>query len=291
VAGRFIVRLTTEHRIGAAANARQEYKTISRLHEGGVPAPRLLLLDETGERLGLPGIVMDHAGRPVLAPRDREAWLAQLAGAIARVHAMAPDRYDLAHLPIEGLEDIRRQVERGLPEGLQGDPLAEAMLATLRRTIDRLAWAGPCLVHGDYWPGNTVWRHGRLTAVVDWTSAKVGDPRDDLAQCRFDLAMIHGLQAAERFLALYEDQSPTAVEDVWFFDLLRGIDALNSFRAWLPGYHDIGLRHHRGDDGEEATSFSRIGCGRCFLMPQVSTCGRPSATSASTSSLRGRPPG
>jgi len=240
--GRFIVRLTTDHRIGAAANARSEYRTIALLHEAGVPAPRLFLLDETGERLGLPGMVMEHAGRPLLAPRNREAWLTQLVAAILRLHAMTPDRYDLAHLPVEGSAEIRQEVAKELREGLRNDPLAQAMQAALRRNIDRLVWAGPCLVHGDYWPGNTVWRRGRLTAVVDWTSARVGDPRDDLAQCRFDLATIHGLEAAERFLEHYQAFAPAPVQEVWFFDLFRGIDALNSFRSWLPGYRDIGLR-------------------------------------------------
>lgn len=108
--------------------------------------------------------------------------------------------------------------------------------------VDRLEWAAQCLVHDDFWPGNTVWRRGRLSAIVDWTPAKIGDPREDVAQCRIDLAMEHGLDAAQRFQEHYQALAPEPVDIVWFFDLLRGIDALDSFRTWLPGYHDIGLR-------------------------------------------------
>jgi len=240
--GRFIVRLTTDHRVGSAANARKEYQTIATLHEARVPAPALLLLDETGERLGRPGIVMEDAGRPSLTPRNLESWLEQLASAILRLHAMAPEQFSLAHLPAEGPDDVQREVNKDLPEGLQDDPLAQSMRSALRLSVGRLTWAGPRLVHGDYWPGNTVWRRGRLWAIVDWTSAKVGDPRDDIAQCRFDLAMIQGSEAAARFLDIYQSHAPVPLQDVWFFDLLRGIDALSSFRSWLPGYHDIGLR-------------------------------------------------
>jgi aminoglycoside phosphotransferase (APT) family kinase protein len=77
---------------------------------------------------------------------------------------------------------------------------------------------------------------------VDWTSAKVGDPREDLAQCRIDLTMIHGPVTADEFLDLYQLHAPAPLGDVWFFDLLRGMSALSTFRSWLPGYHDIGLR-------------------------------------------------
>jgi len=41
---------------------------------------------------------------------------------------------------------------------------------------------GPvALVHGDAGPGNFLFEHGRLTALIDWELAHLGDPMDDLA--------------------------------------------------------------------------------------------------------------
>ncbi len=37
------------------------------------------------------------------------------------------------------------------------------------------------LVHGDAGPGNFLFEHGRLTALIDWELAHLGDPMDDLA--------------------------------------------------------------------------------------------------------------
>jgi aminoglycoside phosphotransferase (APT) family kinase protein len=41
---------------------------------------------------------------------------------------------------------------------------------------------GPrCFIHRDYHPENTLWSRGRLTGVVDWTSASWGPPAVDVA--------------------------------------------------------------------------------------------------------------
>ena len=41
---------------------------------------------------------------------------------------------------------------------------------------------GPvALVHGDAGPGNFLFEHGRLTALIDWELAHLGDPMEDLA--------------------------------------------------------------------------------------------------------------
>jgi aminoglycoside phosphotransferase (APT) family kinase protein len=37
------------------------------------------------------------------------------------------------------------------------------------------------VLHGDYWPGNVLWRDGRLVGVIGWEEAAFGDPLADLA--------------------------------------------------------------------------------------------------------------
>ncbi len=90
-------------------------------------------------------------------------------------------------------------------------------------------------------PGNTVWRSGRLVGVIDWTSAELGDSRTDVSQCRIDLALSLGLDAADTFLDAYQAQAPRRLPDIWYFDLFRGLRALISYKHWLKGYHDAGL--------------------------------------------------
>jgi aminoglycoside phosphotransferase (APT) family kinase protein len=37
------------------------------------------------------------------------------------------------------------------------------------------------LLHGDFWPGNALWRDGALVAILDWEDAAIGDPLADVA--------------------------------------------------------------------------------------------------------------
>ena len=54
------------------------------------------------------------------------------------------------------------------------------------------------LVHGDYWPGNLLWRRGRLIGVIDWEQPRLGDPTKDVATCRGDLNILFGSAGCRR---------------------------------------------------------------------------------------------
>ena len=58
------------------------------------------------------------------------------------------------------------------------------------------------LVHRDFHPGNVLWADGAVTGLVDWASAELGHPHADIGHCRWNLARVHGLGVADRFLAL-----------------------------------------------------------------------------------------
>jgi len=58
--------------------------------------------------------------------------------------------------------------------------LARAAISILRSSAPR--WDGrPVLCHGDLGPKNFMFAHGKVTALIDWELAHLGDPHDDLA--------------------------------------------------------------------------------------------------------------
>jgi aminoglycoside phosphotransferase (APT) family kinase protein len=65
--------------------------------------------------------------------------------------------------------------------------LEPALIPWLRAVVDELArdlaqgGVRPTVVHGDLWHENMLVRDGRLTGVLDWEAAGVGDPAIDLA--------------------------------------------------------------------------------------------------------------
>src|SRR6202044_2789450 len=60
------------------------------------------------------------------------------------------------------------------------DPLAEMAFRWLRLALPDVD-ARPVLVQGDTGPGNFLFADGRITAIVDWELAHLGDPMEDLA--------------------------------------------------------------------------------------------------------------
>lgn len=237
-------RFPRSNRSSQPAHVAHEFAVLRLVERLGLPAPRPLWLDAEGELFGVPAMALTYLpGGPVYIPSRLQPWADELARALAEVHAVTPARHDLSLLGVQGRDGVRRQLRERRRRAREHSELAREVHAALVRDIDRVAWPAPTLVHDDFWPGNTVWHRGRLTAIVDWTHGEVGDPRTDIAQCRIDLALILDQHAANVFLAAYQARAPRPLPDVWYFDLLRGLAALLSYEFWLPGYHDAGLTH------------------------------------------------
>jgi aminoglycoside phosphotransferase (APT) family kinase protein len=202
--------------------------------------PRPVLADPIGQLLGEPVIVMTwipgSPSRPPRAVSARSHWIDEFARPLATIHAVGA-----SDLPI----GIRRDeppsaVLAGVEQKAKDDPISRPILAALHRLLPGMTIGAPSLLHHDYWWGNTVWESGRLTGVVDWSSARTGDPRKDLALARADLAVSFDLAATDELVARYE-QTRGPVGDLRFWDLLWALVARYSIDDWLIGYSELGL--------------------------------------------------
>jgi aminoglycoside phosphotransferase (APT) family kinase protein len=209
------------------------------LAERGLPAPRPLLLDLDGTVYGFdaPTVVMSRLpGRAMLMPRDLPAHLEQLASTLAKLHQVPVA--DLGFLPDEH-RFVAKHVQRG-PSST--DPVEVEVCAVVGSrwpAIDR-APHPRTLIHGDFWPGNTIWYRERLVGVIDWEMTRLGDPAKDVATCRCDLSMLFGAEAAEAFTRHYEARTGGAVADLSFWDLYVVRCALRYLDQWEAGYHALG---------------------------------------------------
>ncbi len=153
---------------------------------GRVPVPTPLPL-RTGAPSPLypwPWSVVPWLTGTVVAATDvagRTAWAAQLADALAALHAEAPA--DAPHNPYRGvaLRD-RAQVVATRLESAPDLPHRDALLAAWHDGLTAPQWASPAVwVHGDPHPGNLLSDGGRLTALLDFGDLGHGDPASDLA--------------------------------------------------------------------------------------------------------------
>lgn len=222
-----------------AASARRLWTVLSALRHVDLPVPRPILLDE-GPLIGVPVLVMTLCEGGVVRPPAAEpaAWIEAYAGALAAIH-------DAHMAPVPGISRCTGQeaeLERLAGRPAEGDLRAtwEDVVAALRLHVVAVRAVDPVLRHGDVWFGNTLWRDDRVTGLLDWGEACVGDPREDLGYARLDLHLVLGAEAAAAFRRAYERRRDV-MPDLAYFDLLAAARGLVWLSGWVDGYHEVGL--------------------------------------------------
>ncbi|WP_017580971.1 phosphotransferase family protein [Nocardiopsis valliformis] len=179
------------HVLATAHDMPREYRVMTALRDTSVPVPHTHVLCEDTEVLGAPFYVMEHvAGTPFrtldeIAPLGTEGVRKVADGLITtlgNLHAVDPAEVGLGDFgrPAGFLErQVRRwskQLEASRSRDIPGiDELRDKLAAMLPEQ------GAPAIVHGDYRLDNVlVTDDGRLTAVLDWEMATLGDPLVDL---------------------------------------------------------------------------------------------------------------
>jgi aminoglycoside phosphotransferase (APT) family kinase protein len=150
----------------------------------GVPLPEIVAVHPLEQAILSTRVAGDTWFSRLKDDETRLAVARDFMGHLATLHAVDPHRIDVpgqdpdARLPLL----VQREIDTW--EALyrhSGDPepLIELGLGWLRRNLP--AATGPVVVvQGDTGPGNFLYADGRVTAVLDWELAHLGDPHDDL---------------------------------------------------------------------------------------------------------------
>jgi aminoglycoside phosphotransferase (APT) family kinase protein len=238
---RVIVRQPGSWAVGEYADAAaREYRVLQIVRKVGVAAPMPLLLDESGTILPAPYLVVEYTeGEVEHSPADATAFAAQVAAELARIHQVDAAQLALSTLPTrdDWIADARRERE------VEGD---ETLGARRIRALLRATWPlphpnAPALLHGDPWPGNMIWRDGRLAALIDWEEAHIGDPLEDVAIARFDILSMLGPDAMASFTRAYASIQPRVnLADLPYWDLYAALRPVNHISGWAGGWADLG---------------------------------------------------
>jgi aminoglycoside phosphotransferase (APT) family kinase protein len=203
------VRCTLILRQYGAANLRSdphsaetEYQLLRQLLAAGLPVPRPYLADESGTIVPGPCLLMEFIdGERVHEPADLASFTRQFAAALAALHDCGITRPGVPFLP-----DIGGRVLAELASGphTRGDVIPEAAIRqALRSNWPPPQVTDPVVLHGDYWPGNVLWRDGQLAGIIDWEDAAFGDPLSDVAIARLEIAWQSGMAAMDMFTHEY----------------------------------------------------------------------------------------
>jgi aminoglycoside phosphotransferase (APT) family kinase protein len=236
-----------------------EFAILRALEGSHVPSPSARWLDADGSRLGRPTIIMDlepgvcdymvlNGARPVEA---RLAIAHQLADRLADIHLLdwqacglgatleSPGR-DAAVAALALWEGELRRVQ------LEPEPELELVIAWLRRNAPKSRVT--TLVHGDFKPGNVLLQDDTVSLVLDWETAHLGDPLEDLGwvsnPLRAGEQRIAGIWQPEHLIARWHERTGYEVEPAavhWWTvlaNLKQALTVLTGARAFVDGRFD-----------------------------------------------------
>jgi aminoglycoside phosphotransferase (APT) family kinase protein len=151
-----------------------------------VPVPALRAVHPEGTAL-----LLDRAtGTERLDELDaggRQAVAADYGACLGRLHRLEVAGLSLGSLasPVGGDPTVADlELWRSIADDRAGpaaSPAVAIALDQLAATVPAPAPSPPSLCHGDAGPGNFLHDGARVTALLDWEFAHVGDPHDDLA--------------------------------------------------------------------------------------------------------------
>jgi aminoglycoside phosphotransferase (APT) family kinase protein len=206
--------------------ARDEHRLLEIAHAHDLVAPRPYYVDELCDEFPYPVVVTEFVeGETDFEPVDRSGYLAQMAAELARIHAVQHIA-ELSFLPGRG---------RGFGErpAVLDDSMGEGRIRDALEAIWPVAQVNPTvLLHGDYWPGNVLWQHGSLAAVIDWEDAATGDPLSDLAIARVELLFFLDDAAMHEFARLYLVATGINTNSLPYWDLCAALRYCGRLSSW-----------------------------------------------------------
>ena len=211
--------------------AADEFKLLRALYDEGLPVPEPYFLDETNEILETQYLVTAYVDAdPGLLVFSPELIARQMAARLADIHTVDWQVAGLDFLPKQ-----RQRVERRVgrrPECLD-DSLSEGQVRAQLETHLPLSNVNTTvLLHGDYWPGNTLWRNSKLIAVIDWEDAAIGDPLADVANCRMELLWAFDATCMETFTTTYLELTSIDFSKLPVWDLYAGLGPASKLSGW-----------------------------------------------------------
>jgi len=231
---KMIARQPGGHRLSQTPDsAAREFRNLQQLRAAGLPVQAVFYCEDRSEENPSPLFILEYVeGRPVIEPSDAGDFLRKYADQLLKIQ-----RFDYSTISGLPVQDRGYESRRSLPNEELGETTIFDALESVPPSTRSNA---PVMRHGDFWPGNVLWRDNEIVAVIDWEECLVGEPLADLAICRLDLWWILGEAAAFQFTELYQAQMSLDLTDLPYWDLCASLRPITNLEEWAPAYTDLG---------------------------------------------------
>lgn len=232
------------HRLYGEADLQQnpnvayhEYRVLELCKITGLKAPAPLYLDEPEYLFGRPSIVTEYISASVdLKPRNLVDYILKMSHELAQIHQMKSGGVDLSFL-------LERD-ECGIQ--VLGDNINSRKLLFLNQEIIEQCSAlcplqhknTSVILHGDYWPGNILWKDGQLKAIIDWEDTRLGDPLADLSNARLEILMLFDSGKMDLFTENYGNHNQLNFYNLPWWDLYTASRFINKLEMFVSEGRD-----------------------------------------------------
>ena len=238
---RVVVRQHPSDHFKGHANtvAVKEFAVLNQLHTLGFAVARPLLFDQEQAWLVTDWV----SGSSDVAASNLDSALEQMAAFLVALHQLDPLGLEVE--TFDELEDPLVSIGEYLPDTPTGIAVAKRISEATVGFEGNVSLASNQrrLVHGDYWPGNVLWRNGQLAAVIDWEDAQLGDPLADLAGARVELLCQYDERAMDYFTDLYLQGNQLDLSALPIWEAYVSASALATMHLW--GLDPVELQRRR----------------------------------------------
>ncbi len=167
------------------------------LSQTSAPIPELIAMSDNGQTM----LTTRASGRDSLRRESedfRRVTLMRYAEVIAELHHL-----DCAALSLAGFVRPTDAREHAINEVIFWERIVRSRCLPDLELEYAFAWLAAhaptavtrtALIHGDCGPGNFLYDDGKITALIDWEFAHIGDPADDMAWLEFRILRDGGSQ-------------------------------------------------------------------------------------------------
>jgi len=227
------------HARGADAASR-ETRALELMQRANLPAPAPIWRDSEGV-FEEPALLISFVeGKPDLTPADPFDWAEKLAAILARIHDIRLEGDDADLFPPGAGEDIRQVDEN--PEMVLEHPLGEDLLRRRVLLGSRHVEVDVVFSHTDFWPGNTLWMDGNLTAVVDWESPATSEREMDVAYCSLDIRYLGMDRVADHFIKSYREETGSTLTNLIHWEAVGLCRPMPDIAEWVPAWEAMGRK-------------------------------------------------
>lgn len=167
----------------------REARLLKLLHQHGIPVPRVIAQSKDPYAVILEFVEGEDDFTQIKDQNVRDEYGRQFGEIMARWHAIPAHEFEKIGFSIPKtsheylVQDLEVWEKGCFPHLKEPVPLVTFSCQWLRRNTPE-APNRPVLAQGDTGPGQFLFKDGRITAVVDWELAFIGDPMNDLARMR-----------------------------------------------------------------------------------------------------------